>query len=326
VRKSGNRVRVTAQLIDAANGGHLWAEKFDRSLTDIFEVQDDVTGHIVSALALNLNTADRQSIAAEQTDSPEAYDCFLRGRELFWLFTEENNREAKTLFRRAIEFDPRFAPAHALLASAFGNDYVNGWSASPAQALEEAEKTARLAVDLDERSPAAFLSLGFVCLWLRRLDEALNAAESLIGLVPNYAEGHNLLGLIFHYAGRSEEALKSFERAMALDPYYPGARLHFQALAAYQLGRYPEVVGLLRRRIQRNPGTDVSRMLLAASYGQMGLVKEAHDAWRELLRVNPDFSLEQRRKVLPYKNPEDFERVVEGLRKAGPPEGTAKTN
>ncbi len=107
---------------------------------------------------------------------------------------------------------------------------------------------------------------------------------------------------------------------MALDPYCPDMVLHFQAQAAYQLGRYPEAVGVLKRRILRNPETDASRALLAASYGQMGLIEEAREAWRELMRVNPDYSIEQRRKVLPYKNPEDFERFVEGLRKAGLPE------
>jgi len=320
VRKSGSRVRITAQLVDATTGGHLWAERFDRDLTDIFAVQDDVTAHIVSALPLNLSPADRKSIAAEHTDNPEAYDCFLRGRELFWLFTKEANREAMTLFRRAIELDPRFAPGYAFVASALGTDYVNGWSPSPAQTLEEAESAARLAVELDERNPGALSALAWVSLWARRFDEAVSAAEKTIALAPNYAEGHNVLGLILHYVGRSEEALKYFERAVALDPYYPGAWLHFQALADYQLGRYPEAVGLLTRRIQRNPGTDASRARLAASYGQMGMIEEAREAWRELLRVNPDYSIEQRRKVLPYKNPDDFERVVEGLRKAGLPQ------
>ena len=120
VRKSGGRVRITAQLIDATTGGHLWAERFDRDLTDIFAVQDDVTTHIVSALALNLTRGDRRSIVAERTDNHEAYDCFLRGRELWWAFSKEANREAETLLRRAAELDPRFAPAFAFLACGAG--------------------------------------------------------------------------------------------------------------------------------------------------------------------------------------------------------------
>ncbi len=119
---------------------------------------------------------------------------------------------------------------------------------------------------------------------------------------------------------RAREALECFERAVAHDPYCPDIWLHLQAQATYQLGRYSETVALQKRRILLNPDTDASRVLLAASYGQMGLIEEAREAWREALRVNPAYSLDQRRKVLPYKNPADFERVVEGLRKAGLPE------
>ena len=140
VRKSGARVRITAQLIDATTGGHLWAERFDRELTDIFAVQDDVTSRIVSALALNLSPNDRRNIAAEHTDNQEAYDCFLRGRELWWRHARASNLEAEVLLRRAIELDPGFAPAYAFLGAAKINGYASGWSASPEQGLEEAER------------------------------------------------------------------------------------------------------------------------------------------------------------------------------------------
>jgi adenylate cyclase len=316
VRKSGARVRITAQLIDATTGGHLWGERFDRDLTDIFAVQDDVTTHIVSALALNLTRGDRRSIVAERTDNQEAYDCFLRGRELWWAFSKEANREAERLLRRAAELDPSFAPAFAFLAAALASDYANGWSASPAEALEEAEKAAQQAVRLDERYPYALWSLAMTLSWERRLDEALSVAEKAIAFNPNFADGHSMVGVQLHWLGRSAEALKCFDRAMALDPYFPSLVLYFRALAAYQLGQYDEAVALLKRRIMRNPETDASRALLAAAYGQMGLVEEAREAWRELMRVNPAYSLEQRRQVLPYKNPADFERIIEGLRKA----------
>jgi adenylate cyclase len=317
VRKSGARVRITAQLIDATTGGHLWAERFDRELTDIFAVQDDVTAHIVSALTLSLSAGDRQSIAAERTDNQEAHDCFLRGRELWWAFSREANCEAERLLRRAAELDPRFAPALAFLAAALANSYSNGWG--EAETLKEAEKAAQEAVRLDERYPYALWSLAMTLSWERRLDEALAAAEKAIAFNPNFADGHSMVGVQLHWIGRSDEALKHFDRAMALDPRFPSLLLYFRAQAAYQLGQYDEAVALLKRRILRNPETDASRVLLAACYGQMGLLEEAREAWREALRVNPAFSLEHRRKVLPYKNPADFERIVEGLRKAGLP-------
>ncbi|MGX5803382.1 adenylate/guanylate cyclase domain-containing protein [Bradyrhizobium sp. Arg314] len=317
VRKSGNRVRITAQLIDATSGGHLWAERFDRDLTDIFAVQDDVTQQIVGALALNLTEGERQRLAPEHPRNTEAYDCFLRGRELWHRLTKETNVAARDLLQRAIELDPKFASAHAFLALTHGLDYLNRWSASPPESMAQAEEAATRAVTLDDSDPWAHWALAIVKLYTRRHDEAINEAERAIVLNPNFAEGHVILGEALHYSGRSEEALESFARAKTLNPYFPDVLLHFQASALFQLGRYEEAVDLLTQRLARNAVTDVSRALLAASYGRLGRFAEARAAWQEVLRVNPDYSLEYRRKVLPYKNPADFELMVDGLRKAG---------
>jgi TolB-like protein/tetratricopeptide (TPR) repeat protein len=316
VRKSGNRVRITAQLIDATSGGHLWAERFDRDLTDIFAVQDDVTQQIVGALAVNLTEGDRQRLATEQTDNMEAYDYYLRGRELWHRMTKETNIAARDLLQRAIELDPKFAPAFAFLAVANILDYANQWSPSSSRSLKQAEVFATRAVALDDRYPWAHWALGIVELYSRRHDLAIREAKRTISLAPNLAEGHESLGNALHYAGRPEEALACFDRGMALNPYYPDIFLHFQAQATFQLGRFEEAVRILKRRLVRNPGTDVSRVLLAASYGHLGRFEEARHEWQEAFRVNPDYSLEHRRKVLPYKDPEDFELVVDGLRKA----------
>jgi len=317
VRKAGNRVRITAQLIDATNDGHLWAERFDRDLTDIFAVQDDVTGQIVAALSLNLTHSDRQRLMAEQTDNMEAFDCFLRGRELWWRHAKEPNAQARDLLLRATELDPNFAPAYAWLAAAHVNDYVSGWTASPSRSLELALQAGTRAATLDERYPDAHWALAMINLWMRRYDEAIRSAEKSIALNPNFADGYHSLGVILHYVGRSEEALRCFEKAVALNPLFPGMWLHFQGQAYFQLGRYEEAEAVLKRRIFRFPETDASRVLLAATYGQMGRLDEAREQWREALRVNPSYSLEHRRKVLPYKNPADFEAAVDGLRKAG---------
>ncbi|CCF01087.1 adenylate cyclase (plasmid) [Sinorhizobium fredii HH103] len=317
VRKSGNRVRITAQLIDAPSGGHLWAERFDRDLTDIFAVQDDVTQQIVGALAINLTEGDRQRLAPEHTGNIEAYDYFLRGRELWHRLTKETNVAARDLLQRAIKLDPNFASAHAFLALTHVLDYLNGWSPSPPNSREQAEELATRAVALDDRDPRAHWALSIVELYSRRHDVAISEAQRAIVLNPNFAEGHVSLGEALNYSARADEALKHFDRAKVLNPYFPDVLLHFQALASFHLGRYEQAVGLLKERLTRNPVTDVSRALLAASYGHLGRFDEARAAWQEVLRVNPDYSLEYRRKVLPYKNPDDFELVVDGLRKAG---------
>ena len=284
VRKAGARVRITAQLIDATTGGHLWAERFDRELTDVFAVQDDVTTRIVAALELNLSPRDRKNIEAEHTDSPEAYDYFLRGRALWWRHAKATNFEAEALLRRAIELDPGFGPAYAFLAAAKVTNYVSNWSASPAQALEEAEKAARLAVKLDEAYPFALFALAGACIWSRRHDEAANAGEKVVALNPSFAEGYGMLALIYNHVGRSEEAVACVDRAMALDPLANDMLLHFQGQGLYQIGRYEDAIRVLKRRIERNPETDASRALLAAAYGQLGRVQEAREAWRGLMR------------------------------------------
>lgn len=317
VRKSGNRVRITAQLIDATSGGHLWAERFDRELTDIFAVQDDVTQQIVGALALNLTEGDRQRLAPEHPRNAEAYDCFLRGRELWHRLTKETNVAARDVLQRAIDLDPNFAAAHAFLALTHGLDYLNRWSASPPESMAQAEEVATQAVTLDGSDPWAHWALAIAKLYTRRHDGAIDEAEHAIALNPNFAEGHVILGEALYYSGRPEEALESFARGKTLNPYFPDVLLHFQALAAFHLGRYEEAVDLLQQRLARNAVTDVSRALLAACYGHLSRFAEARAAWQEVLRLNPDYSLEYRRKVLPYKNPADFELVVDGLRKAG---------
>jgi len=317
VRKSGSRVRITAQLIDAASGGHLWAERFDRELADIFAVQDEVTGRIVAELAVTLTPRERRSLATERTDNLEAYDCFLRGRELFFRTTRDANRQAQALLERAVELDPAFAPAHAFLAGTHAMDWQNGWGASLQRSWDLWERLALRAAELDRSYPYALWALSLFHLWSRRHDEALAAVEESIASSPSFGDGHNTLGLVLHYSGRSAEALKSFERADALNPVYPDVWLHFRAQALFQLGRFAEAADVLKRRIGRNPETDISRVLLAACCAEMGLLEEARAAWAEALRVNPGYSLERRRGILPYKNPADGDFVIASLRKAG---------
>ena len=226
VRKAGNRVRITAQLVDASSAGHIWAERYDRELTDVFAVQDEVTKEIVAALSLNLTIGEEQQLTGEHTSSPEAYDSFLRGRELWHLQTKETNAEARVALQRAIELDPNFAPAYALLAITHMRDYLNQWSPSPSLSLEEGYKVAQEAVGRSDRDPYAHWALGSLYLWLRRHDEAERELRRAISLNPSFSLGYTLLGLTLHYSGGSEEALHYFERAIALDPY-TDVYLHF---------------------------------------------------------------------------------------------------
>ncbi len=305
IRKAGNRVRITAQLVDAATGGHLWADRFDRDLTDIFATQDEVVQRIVGALAVKLGPQETQG-PRRGTRNVEAYECWLRAREALGRGTRDSVARAKLMHRRALEIDPGFAAPYAGLAFALVADFVNGWSADGAATLAEAENVARHALALDDREPVGHVALGNVLVWRRQLDDALLAIERSLSLDQNYAQGH-----------AAAEALESFARARRLDPLHPDIVRHFIAQAHFSLGQYDTAAGLLVDRIARNPRTDASRMLLAACLGHLGRLEEARAAWAELLEINPAFAVAQRAAVLPYRNDDDFRRIVEGLAKAG---------
>jgi adenylate cyclase len=318
VRRAGNRVRVTAQLIDGTSGGHVWAERYDRELTDIFEVQDEVTGEIVAALKVHLTPAERRMVASRGTSSIDAYDRFLHGRQLFWLVSRETNEQAQALFEEAIQLDPAFALAHAYLGFTHAVQCVNRWSADPEASIERAQQLVERALALDPMEAEAHYVQGVVHLWHhRQVDQAIADAERALALDPGFARGYGSLGEALHYAGRSEEALEHFATMARLDPHYPGQYQHFLAQSLFALERFDDAVLTLQARLARQPHSDASRVLLAACYGHLGRAEEARAEWQEALRINPDYSIEHRRQILPYKNPADFERVVEGLRKAG---------
>lgn len=319
VRKAGNRVRITAQLIDAANGGHLWAERFDRDITDIFETQDEVVGKIVGVLSVTLTKREEQRIARRGTSNVQAYEVWLRGREAMARATRESVAEAKMLHRKAIEADPRFATAHAGLALACISEYASGWTADPAATLDESERWARRAIELDPQEPVSHMALGNVLLWRRQHDAALAEFRQMIAIDPNFAQGHTATGLGLTYAGQPAEALEAFAFAMRLDPHFPGIVFHFVAQAHFALGHYEVAAELLKERIARNPETDSSRMLLASCFGHLGRTGDARAVWTEMLKINPEFSLAQRERVLPYKDAREFHRIVEGLKKVGLP-------
>lgn len=319
VRKAGSRVRITCQLIDCRSGGHVWAERFDRELTDIFDVQDEVTQRIVSAMAVKLTPDERRRIGHKATDNLEAYDHFLRGVEQYRLQTKDNIVKVKEIFEHVKQLDPNFGPAHAFLAFVHLMDYINHWNATGRQPLERAYEAAQRAIALDETCPRAHIAMGSVYLWKKQHEHAIAEFERAIVLDPNFAVGHARLGWVLHYAGRARDAIEVIERGMRLDPHYPDDYLHLLAQAHFQLGEYQRAADLLKRRLLLKPESDISRVMLAASHGHLGNASEARTEWAEVLRVNPKYSLKYGRKVMPYKDPADFDHIVDGLRKAGLP-------
>jgi tetratricopeptide (TPR) repeat protein len=295
----------------------MWAERYDRELTDIFAVQDEVTQEIVSALAVQLTREEQDRPAPSGTDNAEAYDYFLRGREQYWLHTREGLTQARQLLRRAIELDPEFAPSYAFLSHSCIQVHINRWHGDGENPLDQALDYARLAVRFDEHYPKSRSSLGNAYMWRREHDLAIEEIHIALTLDPNFASALMELGRLYHYTGRSAEAIDLIERSMRLDPHYPDLYLHSLAQAHFHTGNYDQAVELLKRRLVRKPDTDISRVLLASSYGHLGRIPEAREMWAEALKVNPDYSLAQRRQVLPYKDPADFDLITDGLAKAG---------
>jgi TolB-like protein len=317
VRKAGNRVRVTAQLIDAGTGGHVWANRFDRDLTDIFAVQDELTQEIVAALKLKLTAGEQDRLTHRRAVGVEAYELFLRGREQSWVSTQTGNVVARGLLGRAIAIDPEYAAAHALVAFTHVLDYANAWTGDPEQSLQTGLELAQRVVRMDEEEPHGHFALAMAYMWSRELDLAEAAARRCLALAPNSTEGLRMLAHVQIFSGDAAGAIETLEAYMRLDPHFPEIALQFLADAHFSLGAFTEAIAALEQRLARNPRSETAYALLASCYGHLGQPADGQAAWERALSINPGFSIERRRRVLPFRNPEDFERRVEGLRKAG---------
>jgi TolB-like protein/cytochrome c-type biogenesis protein CcmH/NrfG len=314
VRRAGARVRITAQLIDAATGHHLWAERFDRDLADIFDVQDEVTSRIVVTLAGKLEESERRRGRSLQTENLEAYDCVLRGRELWFRFTPETNREARRLYEKAIELDPDYARAYASLAWTYLTEHDERWGSPEDQPLERALEYARRGVMVNPASHSNHLTLGQVCLGKGLHDEALEVLQTAIALNPNDADGYVFLAETLSFAGRPDEAIELIGKAQRLNPASPRWYAWFLGFAFYVARRYEDAVAALRKG---TPLVAMAYRSLAVANGQLGREQDAKAAAEEYLRRTPDFSLATHLETMPFQHAEDREHYVEGLRKAG---------
>lgn len=316
VRKVGMKVRINVQLINAETGGHVWAERYDRDLEDIFAVQDEVTRRIVDALKVNLTSSELVRREDRGKVNPEAYDYLIRGRSCILQFTADALVEGRAMLERALAIDAGLAPACASLAILYCTEYVNGWNNPGADHLERALELADKACQMDQFEPASHHARAIALMWLRQLDHAEQAAQRAIELDPNRAEAYGCLGNVLDFAGQHENAIRLFEQALRLDPQFD-LWIHACGRAQFALERYDEAEASFKRRLIRMPRSDVTRAYLAALYGHTGRHEEARQMWRELMAINPKYSLEHVRQVMPYRTPATLDRFVDGLRKAG---------
>lgn len=317
VRRDNDQVRINAQLVDTDSNTLLWAESYDGTMTRIFELQDKITEKIVFALTEKIAGTGRER-EYRKTGNALAYDSFLLGKEHFYLYhNREENRKAREFFEASVKHDPDFAMAYAMLAWTHVFDAMNGWSENHDQSLLRGRELATQALSLERELPVAY--------WVRGLSyretgdyvKAMVEAEQAINYDPNYANAHILLATLLYFAGRPEEAVERIRKAMQINPHHPFNYTFHLGQAYYILGRYPEAIDAFLKALDSNPASERVHVWLAAAYAKAGAASEAEWEAGQVLILNPDFSIRRLEQSLPFKDREDLEHVIEGLRLAG---------
>jgi len=317
VRKAGDRVRITAQLVDAATGGHLWSERYDRDLKDIFALQDEITMKILTALRVKLTEGEQARLYDRGAENLDSFMKVLQGGKYFYRFSKGSNVQARQMFEEAIALDPENAGAYTMLAWTHMMEVWFGWSKSPGTSMERAVELAQKALALNDTLDSPHSLLGNIYLVKRQYEKAIAEAERAVALNPNGADAHAHLGMTLHYVGRPEEAIALLNKAIRLNPIPPNWYL-FSLGHAYRLtGQYEEAIAVYKRALHRNPDDMLAHTGLAATYSLLERQEEAHAEAAEVLRINPKFSLEFSAKTLPFKNKADTELYIDALRKAG---------
>jgi adenylate cyclase len=324
IRRAGNRVRITAQLIDAADGGHLWAERYDRDLDDIFAVQDEVTLQIVAALKVTLSPAEKARVAEIGTASVAAHDAFLHGRELVMAATKDrpSYEQAVVFFEKAMALDPGYGAAYAGLAMAHNIAYHGHFTSDRKRSLDLAAGFAEEGVRRSPNDPFVRFVAAIIAMFRGEFARAELEADAALALNPNYALAYAARGAIDVYRGDPLSAIPQIEQGIRLDPAitsHLSQQTHFLGTAYLTAGKYETAAALFRRRIALSPRTDLSRAFLAAALGHLGESDEARRVWRELMEINPRYAFEEHVGGLPFSNPADVERIRAGLTRAGLP-------
>ncbi len=319
VRKSGRRVRITAQLIRADTGHHIMAERYDRDLTDLFELQDEITTTIAGAIEPELLKFERDRIADQPQHNEDAYALYQRGVWRHYRHTKPDNIEAQAYFRRALAIDPHYPQATAALAIAVCNAAYLGWAEQAEPAFDKSFELAQRAVGLDARYPNARFALGLVCLWTSRAERAMAELKEAINLNPSHAAAHVVLGQMFTYRGQPEQAIALAEKGIRLSPNDPRLFMWLPALAAayYLVENYARAVEIGRRSWTLNRNWPAGLTYVTAGLAQLGQLPEARAALADLRGLDPDLSFVRSTLQRLYEDRTGIERILDGLRKAG---------
>ena len=320
IQRSGDHVRITAQLIDALTGHHLWAERYDRKLSDIFALQDDITEQVTMALKVKLTEGEQARIRRRHIKNKEAYEYFLRGQEIYRTFTKENNDQARKLFEKTVALDPNSALGWNWIGWTHYRDGRFGWTDTPNKSLALAEELAHKILAMDDSMAEVYSMLSLVYMARKQHDKAVAYGEKVLSLAPNFASMIANTAVIFFYSGRPEEAIELVKKAMRLSPYYPSWYLPILGLSYRLTGQYEEAISALEGWRERNAKGMLPHIVLAFTYVEAGRKEDAQASVAEALKQNPKASIKGYAATIPYKDPAEIERIKASLRKAGLPE------
>ncbi len=318
VRRSGNQLRITAQLIDATTGNHLWAERYDRELKDIFATQDEITMKILTSLRVSLTEGEMARMQAKGTNNLDAYLLFLQGWGEFGRVNKDSILRGRQIAEKAIALDPKYALAYHLLAATYADEVPAGLSENPRLSLKKAMELEQKAIALDNSLALPHALLGWIYTLTLQHDKGIAECEQAVNLEPNSAIAHFYLSMALRYAGRPKEAITVAKEAIRLDPI--PISIYYQSLTnSYCLtGQYEEAIAAGKKATGLGPNNLVAHAFLAAAYSLHGREEEARIEAAEVLRINPKFTVDYWAKTIPYKNEADRELIIGALRKAWP--------
>jgi len=317
VQRSGDRVRITAQLIDAITGHHIWSERYDQQMEDIFALQDEITMKILTALQVELTEGEQIIWARNYPGSLEAYEKFIKARYYMHRGTKQDNEQARRLLKEAIDLDNEYLAVCMMSGWTNFIDVRFGWSEDPEKSIEIAFECAKMCTVNDERNSYAHALLGAIYHLKAKYEKAISEVERAIALSPNAADHYEFLGRITSCAGRWEEGIPILKKAIRLNPFPPVYYFYSLGRSYMMTGRYEEAIKTYKKSLSVNPNFLRAHLGLTATYILSDRVAEAKVAATEILRINPKFSLEHFSKTLPYKNQADREHLINALRKAG---------
>jgi tetratricopeptide (TPR) repeat protein len=318
IRKEGEHVRITAQLIDAATGNHLWAERYDRELADVFAVQDEIAQAIVATIEPKLYAAEHFRAQRKAPESLDAWDLVMRAMWHFWRMTREDNLLAQELLEQAIAIDPDYAQAHAVLAVSHIFGVQMGWEDS-ATVMARAERAALAAVRIDDEDPWAHLAVAFVNARLGRIADSLAAFETALQLNPSFSLAHGCRGLVLSWGLQWREGSEAAHRALRLSPRDPFAAIFYgiAAYAAYVGRNYAEAIALSRKGIRQRSDFVAGWRVMTAAAGMAGETDIAAEALQGFRRTLPNITLALAASQLPVRDEDERNHFLEGLHRAG---------